>query len=143
MSMDLSISRFWRKKSIIYKLYGAKCKSCGRVHYPPKNACPYCGSRDLELVELPKKGKLLSFSTVYAVPDGARLQSPVYIGFIDLGLTRVVAELTDVVNSNSLKKDMEVEAVLRKSQEDRDAGLIYYVLKFRPSMGAKIDERKY
>jgi len=28
-----------------------------------------------------------------------------------------------------------MEAVLRKARVDRDAGLIYYVLKFRPAMG--------
>ncbi|MFP3143650.1 MAG: Zn-ribbon domain-containing OB-fold protein [Caldisphaera sp.] len=132
MSMDLSISRFWRKKEIIYKLSGAKCKSCGKVHYPPKNACPYCGSREIELIELPRKGKLISYTTIYAIPEGARHQSPIYYGLIDLGVTKITAELTDIVNANSLKKDMEVEATLRKTQEDRDAGLIYYVLKFRP-----------
>ncbi|AFZ70263.1 putative nucleic-acid-binding protein containing a Zn-ribbon [Caldisphaera lagunensis DSM 15908] len=134
MSMDLSISRFWRKKEILYKLNGAKCKSCGKVHYPPKNACPYCGSRELEYIELPRKGKLISYTTIYAIPDGARPQSPIYFGLIDLGIAKITAELTDIIDPSILKKDMEVEATLRKTQEDRDAGLIYYVLKFRPSL---------
>ncbi len=137
MSMDLSISRFWRKKEIIYKLNGAKCKSCGKVHYPPKNACPYCGSRDLEYIELPRKGKLISYTTIYAIPEGARSQSPIYFGLIDLGITKITAELTDITDPSILKKDMEVEATLRKTQEDRDAGLIYYVLKFRPVLVQK------
>ncbi|MCE4608134.1 MAG: Zn-ribbon domain-containing OB-fold protein [Caldisphaeraceae archaeon] len=134
MAMDLSISRFWRKKVSVYRLYGSRCKACGKVHYPPKKACPYCGSRDLELIELPKRGKLLSYTTIYAVPEGARPKSPVYFGLIDLGITKVVAELTDVADKNSLKEGIEVEAVLRRTREDRDSGLIYYLLKFRPVM---------
>lgn len=135
MSMELSIPRFWRFKHSIYRLQAARCRSCGRVHYPPKNACPYCGSRDLEPIELPKRGRLVSYTTVYAVPDGSRQYSPIYVGLIDLGLTKVVAELTDIADPSQLRKGVEMEAVLRKARVDRDAGLIYYVLKFRPAMG--------
>ncbi len=135
MSMDLSISRHWRLKLSLYRLQGAKCKSCGRVHFPPKQACPYCGSRDLEPVELPKRGKLVSYTVVYAVPEGARNYSPVYVGLIDLGVAKVVAELTDITDPQKLKKGMEMEAVLRRTRVDGNAGLIYYALKFRPSMG--------
>ena len=135
MSMELSIPKFWRRKYSLYRLQAARCKACGRVHYPPRKACPYCGSRDLEIVELPKRGRLLSFTVVYAVPEGARTYSPVYVGLVDLGVAKVVAELTDVTDPSQLKKGMEVEAVLRRTRVDRDAGLIYYALKFRPSMG--------
>ncbi len=135
MSMDLSISRHWRRKYSIYRLQAARCKACGRVHYPPRPACPYCGSRDLELVELPKHGKLVSFTKVYAVPEGARAQSPVYVGLVDLGATKVVAELTDITDQTQPKEGMEVEAVLRRTRVDGEAGLIYYALKFRPAIG--------
>ncbi|MGC9071883.1 MAG: Zn-ribbon domain-containing OB-fold protein [Acidilobus sp.] len=135
MSMDLSIPKFWRLKYSIYKFQAAKCRSCGRVHYPPKKACPYCGSRDLEPVQLPKRGKLLSHTVVYAIPEGSRQYSPIYVGLVDLGPTKVVTELTDVADPSQLKKGMEVEAVLRRTRVDREAGLIYYALKFRPAMG--------
>ncbi|MFP3080380.1 MAG: Zn-ribbon domain-containing OB-fold protein [Acidilobus sp.] len=135
MSMDLSISRHWRLRSPLYRLEGARCKACGRVHFPPKKACPYCGSRELEPVELPKRGRLISYTIVYAVPEGAREYSPVYVGLVDLGVTKVVAELTDVTDTSKLKRGLEVEAVLRRTRVDGEAGLIYYALKFRPSMG--------
>lgn len=135
MSMDLSVPRYWRMKLSLYRLQGAKCKACGRVHFPPRQACPYCGSRDLEPIDLPKRGKLISYTTVYAVPEGAKEYSPIYVGLIDLGVTKVVAELTDITDPSKLKKGLEVEAVLRRTRVDREAGLIYYALKFRPSMG--------
>ncbi len=135
MSMELSIPKFWRLKTSVYRLQAARCKACGRVHYPPKKACPYCGSRDLEPVQLPKRGRLVSYTVVYAVPEGSRQYSPVYVGLVDLGPARVVTELTDVTDPSQLRKGMEVEAVLRRTRVDREAGLIYYALKFRPAMG--------
>ena len=129
--MDLSIPRHWRRKGPLYRLEAARCAACGRVHYPPAAACPYCGSRRLERVELPREGVLESYTLVYSVPEGARREAPVPVGLVNLGGVRVLAELTDV-DPDSLRPGIRVEAVLRRVRDDREAGIIYYALKFRP-----------
>ncbi|WP_243669173.1 zinc ribbon domain-containing protein [Vulcanisaeta sp. JCM 16161] len=34
------------------RIYATRCKSCGAVYYPPQADCPYCGSSDVEWIEL-------------------------------------------------------------------------------------------
>ncbi|MEM1873247.1 MAG: Zn-ribbon domain-containing OB-fold protein [Acidilobaceae archaeon] len=123
----------WRLRESLYRLLGRQCRDCGRVHYPPLKACPYCSSRNLSDVELPRRGRLVSYSIVYSTPSHRREKTPLIVGLIDLGVARVVAEITDA-DASEIREDMEVEAVLRKLREDGASGLIVYALKFRPSL---------
>ncbi len=131
MSMDLSVPETWRVRGPLYRLEAARCRACGRIHYPPLPACPYCGSRDLERVRLPERGILESFTILYSVPEGSRHKAPIVLGLVRLGAARVVAEITDV-DPGDLKTGMEVEAVLRRIRSDREAGIIRYGIAFRP-----------
>jgi uncharacterized OB-fold protein len=133
MSMDLSVPETWRVRGPLYRLEAARCEDCGRVHYPPMPACPYCGSRRLVRVKLPSRGILESYTVVYSVPEGARHKAPVVLGLVRLGSVRIVAELTDVAPAE-LEGVREVEAVLRRVRDDREAGIIRYALKFRPAL---------
>lgn len=135
MSMDLSVPRHWRRRGSLYRLEAARCRECGRTHYPPTAACPYCGSKSLETVQLPRVGVLESYTVVYTPPEGARQEAPVAVGLVNLGGVRVVAELTDV-DPGELRSGMKVEAVLRRVREDGEAGVIYYAVKFRPALEA-------
>jgi uncharacterized OB-fold protein len=140
--MDLSVAETWRVRGPLYRLEAARCKACGRIHYPPMPACPYCGSRDLERVRLPERGVLESYTVLYAVPEGARHKAPVVLGLVSLGATRVVAEITDV-DPSELKTGIEVEAVLRRIRADREAGIIRYGVMFRPALkGGEGDGRE-
>ncbi|MEB3851646.1 MAG: OB-fold domain-containing protein, partial [Desulfurococcales archaeon] len=116
--MDLSVAETWRVRGQLYRLEAARCEECGRIHYPPMPACPYCGSRRLSRVRLPERGQLESYTIVYSVPEGAREKSPVVLGLVRLGDVRVVAELTDV-SPEEVDSVEEVEAVLRRVRSDR------------------------
>ncbi len=131
MSMELSVAETWRVRGPLYRLEAARCEDCGRIHYPPMPVCPYCGSRKLAKVTLPTKGRLESYTIIYSVPEGARHKAPIVLGLIRLGEVRVVAELTDVL-PGELDGVEEVEAVLRRVRDDREAGIIRYAVKFRP-----------
>lgn len=37
-----------------------KCKECGKVSFPPRVICPECYSDDLEVIDLPTKGKVIT-----------------------------------------------------------------------------------
>lgn len=121
----------WRHRIHRYKLIAARCSSCGRAFYPPISACPYCGSRSLDSIELPRVGRLVSYSIVYTVPFDDRSRSPIIIGLVDLGVTRLIAEIVDV-NPEEVKIGDSVEAVFRRVSVDGATGLIVYGIKFRP-----------
>ena len=53
------------------EIYAYKCKKCGQLHYPFRMVCKKCGKNELfefDTVPLPRKGKLLTFTTVYNLP---------------------------------------------------------------------------
>ena len=131
----MAAPRIWRERIYRYRLEAGRCRSCGRAHYPPHQACPHCGSRSLDRIELPRTGRLLSYSVVYSVSQESRERAPIVIGLVDLGVARVIAEISDVAEGE-LRNGIQVEAVLRKVFEEGEAGLITYAVKFRPTLGA-------
>ncbi|ABM81351.1 Zn-ribbon domain-containing OB-fold protein [Hyperthermus butylicus] len=137
ISMHISPARIWRERIYRYRLVGRKCLKCGRTHYPPRPACPHCGSRDLKEVELPRTGVLETYTVIYTVMDGFREKAPLVIGIVRLDDgTRVLAPITDVEPSE-VKTGMRVEAVLRRIRKDGEDGLIGYGTAFRPVLSAK------
>lgn len=46
------------------KLLLRKCKSCGELHFMPRNLCPSCWSHDLEWIESQGRGNVHSFSII-------------------------------------------------------------------------------
>lgn len=131
--MKISPARVWREKGSRYRLEGSKCKKCGHVFYPPKPSCPYCGYNDTERIALPRKGRVISWTVEYTVPEGYREYAPIVIGLIELeNGTKVIAPIVDV-EVDKIYEGMYVEAVLRKVFEDGDEGIIVYGIKFAPS----------
>jgi len=131
--MRISPARIWRERGARYRIEGIRCRDCNAVMYPPKAACPLCGSRNIERIELSKRGKLITWTVEYVVPEGYRACAPLIVGLIELESgARILAPLTDV-EPDELRPGMEVEAVLRKVVEDGDTGLIVYAIKFVPT----------
>ncbi|MEM3980102.1 MAG: Zn-ribbon domain-containing OB-fold protein, partial [Ignisphaera sp.] len=127
-----SPARVWRDRGARLRLEGSRCKRCGKVFYPPKPSCPYCGNRGTEMVELPKRGRVISWSIEYTVPEGYRIEAPIVVALIELeNGVKVLSTLTDIDPGN-VYDGMEVEAVLRRLWTEGDEGIIVYGLKFVP-----------
>ncbi|BES82828.1 Zn-ribbon domain-containing OB-fold protein [Pyrodictium abyssi] len=134
MALRMSPVRVWRDRVPRYRLVGRECKQCGRRHYPPRPACPYCGSRELEEVELPRTGIVETYTVIYTVMDGFRDKAPLTIAVVRLDDgTRVLAPITDAEPSE-VKTGMRVEAVLRRIRRDGEHGVIAYGTAFRPAL---------
>ena len=132
--MRFSIPRYWREKESRYRLKATRCKKCGRVNYPPSKICRYCGSNDTEIIYLNnEKAKLITWTIIYTAPYGFEERKPLIIGIVETlwTKTRILAPITDVL-PEELKKDMLLEPVLRRINEDREAGIIHYGIAFRP-----------
>ncbi|OGG14881.1 hypothetical protein A2773_01270 [Candidatus Gottesmanbacteria bacterium RIFCSPHIGHO2_01_FULL_39_10] len=79
-----------------------------------------------------KEGKIVSHSLVYVPPIGFENEAPypvVLVQFKDN--KRYLAQLTDW-NDNNLKIGQTVKAVLRKTRNAGDEGVIPYGIKFKP-----------
>jgi hypothetical protein len=68
-------------------LFGLAC-SCGHTNGSPTGACPHCGSRDLERVELPTEGTVHTETTIQVPPAGFE-ERGYQVGVIELGASKV------------------------------------------------------
>jgi uncharacterized OB-fold protein len=72
------------------RLLGSRCKVCGSVKFPQVPTCnnPECSSREVEVIELSKRGKLHSFTTMYYQPPppwcGPESMLPYGMGWVEL-----------------------------------------------------------
>ncbi|MFQ6076790.1 MAG: Zn-ribbon domain-containing OB-fold protein [Candidatus Bathyarchaeia archaeon] len=128
----MSVPRYWRETPYRYRLVGSRCKDCGKMYYPPRMVCRRCGSRELEEVELAKRGKLVTFTVIRSPPRGYEEYVPYVVGIIELeGGVRVLSQVVDCPIEEA-KTGMELEATFRKVTEDGESGIIMYGTKFRP-----------
>ncbi len=76
------------------RLLGATCRSCGATVGTPKAACPHCGARSLETVELPARGAVYTETTINVPPEGVEARG-YQVAVVDLGDARVLGRLDD------------------------------------------------
>jgi len=67
------------------KLLGGKCKKCGAIHLPPRILCDRCFAKDFEWAEIPKRGKLLTYTIIHVAPPLFQQMTPYAVGIIQLG----------------------------------------------------------
>jgi uncharacterized OB-fold protein len=109
------------------KFTTTRCKGCKKLLWQPRVVCPHCNSDDMEWVEMPKTGKLYSFSAMMAgAPTGLTDLVPITIGIVKMDetgfniLTRINAKLDE------LEIDMPMELETFEIHSDR----IFY--RFKP-----------
>jgi uncharacterized OB-fold protein len=66
------------------KLMGAKCRKCGKTHFPPRPLCDDCFSKEFEWTEIPTKGKLLTYTIIHIAPTQFQAMVPYAIGIVQL-----------------------------------------------------------
>ena len=67
------------------KVEGTVCKDCGVKFFPPRADCAKCFSKNMDWFEMPKKGKLETFTTAYYAPFGFEADPPYAMGVVDFG----------------------------------------------------------
>jgi hypothetical protein len=108
-------------------IYAYKCRKCGQLHYPFRMVCKGCRQNDFfefDIVPLPRKGKLLTFTKVYNLP--AEFEVPTLgLGIVELenGL-----RITGQLEVEDPKIGMAVQGdvkVVRKSAYDKFYGMVF------------------
>ena len=67
------------------KIEGTTCKKCGAKFFPPRVDCATCLSKEMDWFDMPKKGKLETFTTAYYAPFGFETDTPYTMGVVDFG----------------------------------------------------------
>ena len=131
-----AVPRFWREIPQRYNLIGNQCGECKNIYFPPRESCPFCRRKSIDKmkdIKLNGKGKVVTYSIIYAASENFEGQAPYPIAIIQLDEgPRITAQLVDVENDD-VKIGMEVKSTFRKIQEDGWVGAIYYGYKFKPA----------
>jgi hypothetical protein len=91
------------------KVEGTVCKDCGVKYFPPRADCAKCFSKNMDWFEMPKKGKLETFTTAQYAPFGFEADPPYTMGVVDFGGgLKLFARLEKGIKSEELKVDMDV-----------------------------------
>ena len=128
-----SSAKSWRKYSSRYKIQGSKCQDCSKVYYPPKSKCIKCGSNHLHSHIIQGKGKLVSWSKVYAAPSGFDKENDYIVGIVEIeGGERMTTQIVSC-HEEDLKIGMQLVSTFRRIYTDDDDGIIHYGIKFKPA----------
>ena len=65
-------------------LVGAKCRKCGKIHFPPRQLCDTCLSNELEWNHIPTEGTLQTYTIIYIAPAQFQAMAPYAIGIVGL-----------------------------------------------------------
>ena len=78
------------------KLTTTKCKTCGKLLWPPKIVCPECFSENLEWIDLGVEGELYAFTEMkLGAPLGFVEDCPFCIGIVKIGGLLISARIDD------------------------------------------------
>lgn len=109
-------------------IYAYKCKRCGELHYPYKTICKKCGDNDhneFDIVPLPKKGTLLTYTVLYNPPSDFEV-STLALGIVELeGGMRITGQIDIKKPKIGMKVEGKVE-VVRKDEYKKYLGMIFY-----------------
>lgn len=122
----------WRKIPERYRLVGSKCLTCRNEYYPQRKFCPHCRRRGKIVAhDMPRTGKIYSFSEVHAAPAGFEHQAPYFMAIVELqNGVRLMAQLVDSP-ADSVQIGAPVELQFRRIAEDSHEGAIAYGYKFK------------
>jgi hypothetical protein len=91
------------------KVEGSVCKQCGAKFFPPRADCASCFSKDMDWYDVPKKGKLETFTTAMYAPFGFEADPPYTMGVVNFGEgPKLFARLSKELKIEDIKIGMDV-----------------------------------
>ena len=111
-------------------IVGARCKKCGKIHFPVTTLCTGCFSEEIENTALSQEGTIYTFTTVYIGVKG--FKTPYMLAWVDLDDSRLAAQLDwDPARKDEIKSGLKVRLnvdVLRMDDDGKE--IVGY--KFKP-----------
>lgn len=66
------------------RLLGGRCRTCDTVLVPPRPACYACGSREIAVEELAKRGEIVTYTEVRRPAPAFEADAPLTIAIVEL-----------------------------------------------------------
>ena len=74
-------------------LMAFKCKKCGTIAYPKRFLCSSCKGKEFEEYPLANDGKIVTFTKLWAIPEGIE-QLPLTLAIVEFdGKVRVTGQV--------------------------------------------------
>ena len=122
--------QYWRIRDRYYRLVGSRCEDCGAETFPPVYRCRGCGSEHIVDAEMPKTGKIMTYTHLHEPLPGFEAQAPLYLAVVELeNGARVLTQIVDSPDE-SVKTGARVKATVRRVRVDGESGQIVYGFKF-------------
>ncbi|HUI86011.1 MAG TPA: Zn-ribbon domain-containing OB-fold protein [Nitrososphaerales archaeon] len=122
--------QYWRVRDRYYRLIGSKCTDCGDEFFPPVYRCRGCGSDRIKDKEMPKSGKIMTYTVLHEPLPGFEAQTPLHLAVVELeNGARVLSQVVDSPEG-SIKTGAKVRAIVRRALVDGESGQIIYGFKF-------------
>ena len=120
----------WRIRDRYYRLIGSKCEDCGDDFFPPVYQCRGCGSEHIVDKEMPRTGRIMTYTVLHEPLPGYEAQTPLYLAVVKLD--NGARMLTQIVDSpeDAVKTGAKVRATVRRARVDGESGQIIYGYKF-------------
>jgi len=130
--MNGSLPLIWRKFGERYSLNGNRCETCGTSFFPARMVCPNCRRKGkLVEVQMPRSGKIVSWTEICVGPAGFETETPYFIALIELeNKARVLSQVVDS-EREKIKIGTKVKKVFRKISDIDPKGPIAYGYKFK------------
>ena len=120
----------WRVRDRYYRLIGSKCRDCGDEFFPPVYRCKGCGSEHIVDKEMPRTGKIMTYTVLHEPLPGYEAQTPLYLAVVKLeNGARVLTQIVDSPEE-SIRSGAKVRATVRRAMVDGESGQITYGYKF-------------
>lgn len=130
--MTIGSARYWREIPQRYRYEAEKCKSCGKIFFPPRLICNGCRGREFEKHVLSSEGTVETFTVIRVAPSGFGDQAPYAVGIVKLDDgVRLTAQIVDCDIEKVAIGD-RVRMEFRRVQQDGESGIICYGYKFVP-----------
>jgi uncharacterized OB-fold protein len=128
----MSVSKYWREIPHRYRLEAGQCQNCQYVCFPKRLVCPECGSKDFKNIQLPREGKLITYTIIHIAPSKFTDQVPYAVGIVELNQkVRILCQITDC-SLDKIKTGMSLRIEFRRISEEGEAGIINYGYKCVP-----------
>ena len=97
------------------KLMGVRCAKCGKVTVPPRAICVHCRHTDLGWIELPSRGRLVTYTVIHVAPPQFEALAPYAIGIVELAEGARLPGMVKNVKLETLRIGMELQTEFETS----------------------------
>lgn len=100
------------------KILTTKCKDCGEIYFPPQVDCPKCKTNNIEWIELPKEGRLITYTVINVKPHSFSHYDDYIVGIAKLKNGVKVTAWVREKDPKKLKVGMKVKLEIAKRQPE-------------------------